>query len=159
MVVRSLTGLLRRILRGLVIASVTMTLIGSGMRFFAPVPEDLFGAHIVTADSTQSSIEQLYRLLYDLSNLPRFPHYSELWIDGPRHEPPEVGTPGFSDSAMGKSLSDLRSRLVGGPQHPAGELGLVDAIEHELTRPDWRGTPPTGGPVAPAEPKRLRVGE
>ncbi len=159
MVVGALFGHLRRIFRGLLIASVTMTLLGGAMRFLAPSPEDMFGANIVTADSTQSSIERFYRLLYDLANIPRFPHYPELWIEEPEYLPPAVGMPGFSESAMGQSLSDLRSRLVGGPQNPEGELDLIDAIEHELTRPDWRGTPPMGGPTAPAEAKRLRVGE
>ncbi|MEM9247381.1 MAG: hypothetical protein AAGB05_01660 [Pseudomonadota bacterium] len=151
--------LLRRLVRRVMVL-LTIAMVATGMmRHVAPHPDEVYGGVQIDAGLRLSPSERLYRLLYDAANTTRFPVFESLWVNGPTHPPPAVGTPGHGETAMGKSLSDLRTRLVGGPSDPVEEKSLFDAIEYELTRPDWVEELPPGPGVPPAEAKRLRVGE
>ncbi|MEM9247380.1 MAG: hypothetical protein AAGB05_01655 [Pseudomonadota bacterium] len=144
----------------MMILSASLALGFFGLRVAAPAP----GVVGLSNNGIPDAALRLYGSLYAWANDAPMPDFQGLFDtsffgDGPRA--PEVGTPGFSDSQMGRSLADLRERQTGVPSGPVGLADVATKIQTEMNsqfRDFGAGSGRPPGPP-PAQPRRLIVSE
>lgn len=134
----------------MMIMSISLLLGFTGLRFAAPAPAQAFAGHEERFDMAM----QIYSKLYQFANDAQMPAFTGIHNPGPT--PPEVGRPGFSQSEMGKSLSDLRERQTGVQSGPFTYSDMINEVQRNMKSFDIDGG--SSGPP-PAQPRRIVVGQ